>query len=169
MYIIQLLDWYAAAISVIAICFVELLMVAWLYGVDNFARDIGFMTGHHPGWWWRTCWRYVTPTILALLFVTTIAYNTKVSYAGRVYPMWAIVIGWWIAIASLLCIPLYAMFRMAVTDGTWAQCSRVFASGGMRPASEPFRSEYAKMLLDEKTAPPVAWRQKVGDFSEHML
>lgn len=67
MYVIQLLDWYAASITVIAICFVELIMIAWLYGVENFARDVGFMTGHRPGKWWQVCWKYLTPTILLVM------------------------------------------------------------------------------------------------------
>lgn len=78
MYIIQLLDWYSASISVIAICIVELIMVAWIYGVDNFARDVGFMTGHQPGIGWRMCWKYVTPTILIVrLFCTD---NNRVTF-----------------------------------------------------------------------------------------
>lgn len=179
MYIIQLLDWYAASISVIAICFVELVMVAWLYGVDNFARDVGFMTGHRPGWWWRCCWRYITPAILGALFVTTLAFNAGVQYAGRAYPMWALVCGWWTAIASLLCIPLYAVWRVLWADAAtwrlrWWRAARVH---GMRPARQPYRAEYEKLVLNattdaaQQTPVAVVWRPaaKVGAFSEHML
>jgi solute carrier family 6 amino acid transporter-like protein 5/7/9/14 len=32
MYVVQLLDWYAASTSVILICIVEILIVGWIYG-----------------------------------------------------------------------------------------------------------------------------------------
>lgn len=67
MYIVQLLDWYSAAVPVILICMIELLAIAWIYGVDNFARDIEFMTGRRPGRLLCCCWRFVTPAILLVL------------------------------------------------------------------------------------------------------
>jgi len=32
MYVLQLLDWYAASMSVILICIVEVVIVGWIYG-----------------------------------------------------------------------------------------------------------------------------------------
>lgn len=64
MYWLQLFDWYAASISVILICFVEVIIVGYIYGVDDFVRDVEFMIGHKVGRWWYLTWRYITPTIL---------------------------------------------------------------------------------------------------------
>lgn len=66
MYYLQLFDWYAASISVILICLVEVIIVGWTYGVDNFTRDIEFMTGQKVHWWWKLCWKIVTPIILTV-------------------------------------------------------------------------------------------------------
>lgn len=66
MYVIQLLDWYAASISVILICLVEVFVVSWTYGASNFVRDVEFMTGNRPGAWWYLCWKYITPVILVV-------------------------------------------------------------------------------------------------------
>lgn len=67
MYVLQLLDWYAASISVILICFLELLCISWFYGIENFVRDIEFMLNTKLHWWWRLCWKYITPIILMVL------------------------------------------------------------------------------------------------------
>lgn len=67
MYIVQLLDWYSASISVILICLVEVIAIAWSYGVSNFIRDIEFMTSIRPGLWWYISWKYITPFILSVI------------------------------------------------------------------------------------------------------
>lgn len=64
MYWLQLFDWYAASISVILICLVEIVIVGWIYGIHNFVRDVEFMIGHRVEWCWIVCWKYITPTIL---------------------------------------------------------------------------------------------------------
>lgn len=68
MYYLQLFDWYATSISVILICLVEVIIVGWTYGVDNFTRDIEFMTGGKVHWWWKLCWKIITPIILTVSF-----------------------------------------------------------------------------------------------------
>lgn len=68
MYLLQLLDWYAASISVIAVCFVEIIAVGWIYGIKNFVRDVEFMIGCKVGFWWIICWKYITPVILVVSF-----------------------------------------------------------------------------------------------------
>ncbi|XP_015521618.1 sodium- and chloride-dependent glycine transporter 1-like isoform X1 [Neodiprion pinetum] len=121
MYILQLLDWYAASISVILICLVETIVVGWTYGCDNFVRDIEFMTGHKVHPWWPLCWKYLTPVILSFIFVTTIIFNTRITYNGIAYPEWAVVTGWCSCLASIVCIPGYAIFHFCKTKGGWKE------------------------------------------------
>lgn len=66
MYLLQLFDWYAASISVILVCLCEVIIVGWIYGVNNFIRDIEFMIGNTVPKWWLICWKYITPTILSV-------------------------------------------------------------------------------------------------------
>lgn len=66
MYILQLLDWYAASITVILVCLCEVIIVGWIYGIDNFIRDIEFMIGNPVGLWWRISWKYISPAILTV-------------------------------------------------------------------------------------------------------
>lgn len=66
MYILQLFDWYAASISVILICLCETIIIGWIYGVENFIRDVEFMIGTKISKWWLASWKYITPTILSV-------------------------------------------------------------------------------------------------------
>lgn len=66
MYILQLFDWYAASVSVILICLIEIIIVGWIYGVKKFIFDIEFMLGRKVEKWWLLCWKYITPVILSV-------------------------------------------------------------------------------------------------------
>lgn len=72
MYLLQLFDWYAASISVILICFVEVFIIGWAYGIDNFIRDLEFMIQKKIHWWWLVSWKFITPTILAVIYCNII-------------------------------------------------------------------------------------------------
>lgn len=66
MYMLQLLDWYAASMSVILVCLVEVVIVSWVYGMRRFVFDVEFMIGCKIGKWWCLCWKYITPVILSV-------------------------------------------------------------------------------------------------------
>ncbi|XP_019564348.2 sodium- and chloride-dependent glycine transporter 1 [Aedes albopictus] len=118
MYLVQLFDWYAASISVILVCIVEIVAVAWIYGVRNFVRDVEFMIDRTVDRFWILSWKFVTPTILTFIFITTILYNTEATYNGVRYPKWAIAVGWMSCISSMLCIPAYALYKLASSKGS---------------------------------------------------
>ncbi|XP_052869336.1 sodium- and chloride-dependent glycine transporter 2-like [Anopheles cruzii] len=117
MYLIQLLDWYSASISVILVCIVEVIAVGWIYGCHHFVRDIQFMIDRKVERFWVLSWKYVTPVVLIFIFFTTIAYNTEVSYNGLAYPRWAIGVGWASCFASMLCIPGFMLYRLSRSKG----------------------------------------------------
>ncbi|KAJ3655701.1 hypothetical protein Zmor_014821 [Zophobas morio] len=112
MYLLQLFDWYAASISVILICFVEVFVVGWTYGIKNFIRDLEFMIQKKIHWLWILLWKIVNPIILASIFITTIAFNTRITYRGITYPDWSITLGWCSCGISIICIPLYMGYRL---------------------------------------------------------
>ncbi|XP_053661681.1 sodium-dependent proline transporter [Anopheles marshallii] len=118
MYLVQLLDWYSASISVILVCIVEVIAVAWIYGCDRFVRDVEFMIDRKVERFWIISWKVITPIVLTFIFITTIVYNTEVSYNGVSYPRWAIGIGWASCVVSMLCIPAFAIYKLVCTKGS---------------------------------------------------
>ncbi|PSN53224.1 Sodium- and chloride-dependent glycine transporter 1 [Blattella germanica] len=141
MYVLQLLDWYAASISVILTCIVEVIIVGWLYGCSTFVRDLEFMIEEKINLWWRLSWKYITPIILMFIFVTTIAFNTPVTYNTQAYPYWAIIVGWFSAVLSMIWIPICIIYRLAKSKGTFLQRlkANVQATASWGPALEENR------------------------------
>ncbi|XP_049277952.1 sodium- and chloride-dependent glycine transporter 2 [Anopheles funestus] len=119
MYLVQLLDWYSASISVILVCIVEVIAVGWVYGCDKFVRDVEFMIDRKVERFWIISWKFITPIVLTFIFITTIIYNTEVSYNGLSYPRWAIVVGWASCLLSMLCIPVFAIYKLIYAKGSF--------------------------------------------------
>ncbi|XP_052834059.1 sodium- and chloride-dependent GABA transporter ine [Octopus bimaculoides] len=105
-YFFQLIDRYAAGVSVMYLAFFEVIAVTWFYGAKRLGRNIQEMTGRAPSYFFILCWYYISPLfILAILIFSMIQYS-DLKVGGYVYPKWAIGIGWFIASLSLVCIPL---------------------------------------------------------------
>ncbi|XP_051173790.1 sodium- and chloride-dependent glycine transporter 1-like [Leptopilina boulardi] len=149
MYILQLFDWYAASISVMLICFVEVLIVGWTYGCENFVRDVEFMIGEKLHFWWPLCWKYITPSILSFIFITTIIFNTRVSYNGIEYPEWAIGLGWGSCLISMICIPGYMIYYLFCKKGSFKEnlILGTNPSESWGPGDMENRTEWKKFVL----------------------
>ncbi|XP_054745125.1 sodium- and chloride-dependent glycine transporter 1 [Anastrepha obliqua] len=151
MFILQLLDWYSASISVILICLLEVVMVAWIYGVDNFMDDIYFMIGKRPEIGWKICWVYITPTILIGMFFTTIIFNRDITYNGIIYPRWAIALGWLSCCVSIACIPVYMIYALMRGKGSVMETLRKQLQViDWTPASEEHQLEYEEYQRSRK-------------------
>uniref|UniRef100_A0A182MU02 Transporter n=1 Tax=Anopheles culicifacies TaxID=139723 RepID=A0A182MU02_9DIPT len=66
MYLVQLLDWYSASISVILVCLLEVIAVGWIYGCDKFVRDVEFMIDRKVERFWIISWKFITPIVLTV-------------------------------------------------------------------------------------------------------
>ncbi|GFG29024.1 hypothetical protein Cfor_02059 [Coptotermes formosanus] len=73
--------------------------------------------------WWKLSWKYTTPSILVFIFVTTIAFNSPVMYNGKTYPDWAIAMGWFSALSSMICIPIGIIYTLTKSQGTLYEVS----------------------------------------------
>lgn len=67
-YFFQLIDHYAASISIMFLAFFQMIAIAWFYGVRRLSKNIKQMTGKSPSLYFRACWLVVGPL---LLFVST--------------------------------------------------------------------------------------------------
>ncbi|CAG0881788.1 unnamed protein product [Darwinula stevensoni] len=146
MYVLQLLDWYAGTIPIILVCFIEVAMVAWIYGKSlvpwilggarRFTRDLEFMLGSRI---WKIIpffWSVLTPLALVAVFVTVALSSIRVTYGDYVYPDWAVGLGWLSASVSMACIPVYIIYKMSPSPGSLLQVGspRGLQRGGYRGA-----------------------------------
>ncbi|XP_076447301.1 sodium- and chloride-dependent glycine transporter 2-like isoform X2 [Babylonia areolata] len=65
-YMFQLVDWYAAAITLILIGVIECIVVGWIYGAQHFGKDIMMMIGRRPPRIVTVLWCLITPSLLAV-------------------------------------------------------------------------------------------------------
>ena len=59
-----------------------MIAVNWVYGLKRFMRDIEFMLGRQTGYYWRICWAFLIPVLLAVIFSYTM-YNNKPLTHGK--------------------------------------------------------------------------------------
>eukprot|EP00093_Oithona_nana_P002458 02458.XXX_40626_42825_1 [CDS] Oithona nana genome sequencing. len=96
--------------NLIFFALIEVILVAWVYGMDNFLENITEMLGTMDPLsrlYWQTCWKYVTPTILIILMVFEIVNLGHIRYKDYIYPIPIQLLGQAITGISLIWIPIF--------------------------------------------------------------
>ncbi|XP_017865900.1 PREDICTED: sodium-dependent nutrient amino acid transporter 1 isoform X1 [Drosophila arizonae] len=109
-FIVNLIDFYGVSFTALILAIGELLAVAWFYGVRRFCADIKFMMGIETGWYWRLCWAYITPGLMAAVLLYTLLNMEELTYKGVPYPRIANVFGYILAALGLLQLPGWAFY-----------------------------------------------------------
>uniref|UniRef100_A0A3Q1BAN2 Transporter n=1 Tax=Amphiprion ocellaris TaxID=80972 RepID=A0A3Q1BAN2_AMPOC len=118
MYMLQLVDTFAASYSLVIIAIFELVGVSYLYGLQRFCEDIEMMIGFQPNQFWRVCWAFVTPTILTGILGLSLYQWKVMTYEDYTYPTWSMVMGWLMVICSVIWIPIMFVIKMHLAPGT---------------------------------------------------
>ncbi|XP_029162588.1 sodium- and chloride-dependent GABA transporter ine isoform X4 [Nylanderia fulva] len=118
-YFFQLIDHYAASMSIMFLAFFEVIAISWLYGVRRLCNNVKEMTGRLPSMYFRFCWFLAAPLLIMAVWVfSLIDYEPPTYHNGDyTYPWWAEAIGWGIASLSLICIPAFAVYIFVRADG----------------------------------------------------
>uniref|UniRef100_A0A7N8Y3G1 Transporter n=1 Tax=Mastacembelus armatus TaxID=205130 RepID=A0A7N8Y3G1_9TELE len=118
MYMLQLVDTFAASYSLVIIAIFELVGISYLYGLQRFCEDIEMMIGFQPNRFWRLCWAFVTPTILTGILGLSLYQWKVMTYEDYTYPTWSMVLGWLMVICSVIWIPIMFVIKMHLAPGT---------------------------------------------------
>lgn len=122
MYVFQLFDFYSASGSALLwVALFESVAVGWVYGGDRFYDNMASMIGFRINPWIKWCWKYLTPTFCLGIFIFSLASYKPLEYNDYSYPVWGQVIGWWMALSSILCIPGYMAVKFVTTKGTFQE------------------------------------------------
>lgn len=118
-YFFQLIDHYAASISIMFLAFFETVAIAWFYGINRLSKNVKQMTGRYPSFYLRFCLLIAVPAMLISLWIfSLINYEAPTYHNGKyIYPGWAHGLGWAITAASLICIPAFAIYQIARAEG----------------------------------------------------
>ncbi|OXB64273.1 hypothetical protein ASZ78_002988 [Callipepla squamata] len=120
-YVLTLLDTFAAGTSILFAVLMEAIGVSWFYGVDRFSEDIQQMMGFKPGLYWRLCWKFVSPAFLLFVVVVSIINFKPLTYDDYTFPLWANRIGWGIALSSMILVPAYIIYKFMNVRGTFKE------------------------------------------------
>ncbi|XP_076337735.1 sodium- and chloride-dependent GABA transporter 1-like [Tachypleus tridentatus] len=120
MYIFQLMDYYSASgMTLLFTVFFQTIAITWVYGVKRLSSNIEEMTGYRPNWYFLATWVFVSPAVCLGIFLFSVMRYKPLVYAETyVYPWWGELLGWGIALASMVWIPSYAVYFMLVTPGS---------------------------------------------------
>ncbi|XP_073425702.1 sodium- and chloride-dependent creatine transporter 1-like isoform X2 [Dendrobates tinctorius] len=120
MYVFQLFDYYSASgITLLWQAFWECVVIAWVYGADRFMDDVARMIGYRPLPYMKWCWSVITPLVCVGIFVFHVVNYKPLTYNKTyVYPWWGDAIGWGLALASMLCIPLTVVCKLLRSKGS---------------------------------------------------
>jgi len=94
----------------------EVLVVAWAYGAERAIDDLSDMDvrpGRTMRLYWRICWKFITPAVLAILLVTSLSDSARGLSAGDYrYPTWVQVLGVAITASTTLWLPAIAISHL---------------------------------------------------------
>ncbi|XP_071984706.1 sodium- and chloride-dependent glycine transporter 1 isoform X3 [Engystomops pustulosus] len=116
-YWLLLMDNYAASFSLVIISCIMCVAIMYIYGHRNYFKDIEMMLGFPPPLFFQICWRFFSPAIIFFILIFTVIQYQPISYNDYVYPGWAISLGFLMALSSVVCIPLYAAFKIWSSEG----------------------------------------------------
>lgn len=116
-YWLLLMDNYAASFSLVVISCIMCVSIMYIYGHRNYFKDIEMMLGFPPPMFFQICWRFISPVIIFFILVFTVIQYRPISYNTYVYPTWAITIGFLMALSSVICIPIYAVYCILRSEG----------------------------------------------------
>uniref|UniRef100_A0A8C5QPW8 Sodium-dependent noradrenaline transporter n=1 Tax=Leptobrachium leishanense TaxID=445787 RepID=A0A8C5QPW8_9ANUR len=120
-YVLTLLDTFAAGTSILFAVLIEAIGVSWFYGVDRFSDDIYRMLGFRPGLYWRLCWKFVSPAFLLFVVIVSITTYKPLTYDEYKFPSWANQTGWAVALSSMLLVPIYTIYKFLTVQGSFKE------------------------------------------------
>jgi len=122
-YLFQLMDFYSCSgLSLLWVCFFQTIAIGWFFGADRFCCCVEQMTGHKPGLFWYLCWKYFAPAVMFAVFIFYCISYEPVTYGTDYhYPKWAEGMGLCMSFASMIWVPLYALYYVATQPGSFME------------------------------------------------
>ncbi|KAI2662050.1 Sodium- and chloride-dependent taurine transporter [Labeo rohita] len=151
MYVFQLFDYYAASgVCLLWVAFFECVAVAWVYGADNFYDAIEDMIGYRPNGWMKWSWMLITPVLCVGCFVFSLVKYKPLTYNKFYeYPDWSVGLGWALALASMICIPMMVVIKIIQSDGSLIERIKAVAApvkGGASSRPKEYSLKNSELL-----------------------
>ncbi|XP_064880363.1 sodium- and chloride-dependent GABA transporter 2-like [Oncorhynchus nerka] len=120
MYVFQLFDYYACnGTCLLFLSVFESLAMGWIFGAERMYGVIEDMTGMRPNPVFKLCWLYLTPLVSLVSFICSLVeYQPLTFNRWYVYPGWVYVLGWLLALSSIVLVPGWALLQICTGTGS---------------------------------------------------
>ena len=115
-YLLNLMDTYAASWSLMIVGLTETIAISWVYGCNRFFSDMSVMFGSQPSVWWKICWMGLTPAFIMFILLFACVDYSPATYDTYTYPLGAEVMGWFMVLAAVGWIPGCAVYKLCTED-----------------------------------------------------
>ncbi|CAL8125443.1 unnamed protein product [Orchesella dallaii] len=152
-FIVDLVDFFGGSFVIYTTSVLEVIGIAWIYGVYNYLDDIEFMLNIRLGIYWKACWGVVIPIFLTIILVYSLVEDISPTHNDQTYPVIALVFGWGLAAVALFAFPVFGVQAMTKVPGnSWKD--KFFGSLKPHPSWGPKKPENRKAWLEFKKARP---------------
>ncbi|KAH3885125.1 hypothetical protein DPMN_009115 [Dreissena polymorpha] len=117
-YIFLWVDWYSGAWVGPIVSIIELVTVAWIYGMDRFEEDIRMMIGRGIPAPLRFLTAFLSPVFVLVIFLTSCVEYVAPSYGDYHFPALARGLGWVSVVLVILPIPFLAAWTVNRAKGS---------------------------------------------------
>lgn len=157
-YVLELINYYGGGFIIFILVVFEIIAVQWVYGINNFCRDIEFMLGRKTGWYWKFCWTLLIPILLAVIFIYSQATAKPLSVGSYELPSGFIGFGIFLAVIACLLVPIFFIIEVvrqrSSSDGILEAIKNSFkANSEWCPKDATLRQQYHQFLQQSKDTP----------------
>ena len=99
--------------AIVYFAFIEITVVAWIYGVNNFLDNVDEMNVPVPWilrWFWKICWVFITPVMILVILVINFTTKKKDQHEDYVYPAAAQALAYLIELFPLVIVIVVALW-----------------------------------------------------------
>lgn len=93
-FVLTLVDHFGVTFLFFILTTVEVVVVIWWYGLDNFCNDVEFMLERKLGIYWKSCWGLFTPCVLIAVMAYFLSTLQKLKNGAHEFPDYVLAIGW---------------------------------------------------------------------------
>lgn len=156
MYVFQLMDFFSASgFSLLLVVFAEIVGLCWVFGATNIYKNMTDMLGFRPLKWFYYCWVFFAPLIIGGTFLFSVIKYEKLVYADTYeFPLGGELLGWAMALSSVLCIPLYALYFLFIKSDRTLTLKQRFLIG-ITPNIIPRKDKDTVCIEDDSTSTDI--------------
>ncbi|WKX98556.1 hypothetical protein Q1695_013887 [Nippostrongylus brasiliensis] len=117
---ILIMEWlivYGTTWGLLIAVFCEVMVVAYIYGIKQFVRDLKEMLGFEPGLYWRICWMILAPVFLLMMILSSFIHYQPLKYQDYAFSPLANSLGIVFALSAASAIPIVGFYKLITAKG----------------------------------------------------